>query len=236
LKKSLLAGVSLGALALATGAQAADMAPHPAYKTPAMAPAPWSWAGFYVGGNVGFARARTNVDSPAYATNNFPDNKRSGVIGGVQAGYNWQINNVVVGLEGDLSFGSLRRSTAVTTGATGDTINTSMDALGTLRGRVGLAFDRILVYGTGGVAFASLKDEYAAPAFPFTATAGSTATGWAYGGGVEYALMGHWTARAEYLHVGFPSRGATETTSGFGYTFNFKDSLDIGRVGINYKF
>lgn len=235
MKKSLLASVSLGALALATSAQAADIAAHPAYKAPAMAPAPWSWTGFYVGGNVGFARARTDVDSPTYILSS-ADSTQSGVIGGVQAGYNWQFNNFVVGLEGDISFGSLRGSTAITNGATGDAINTAMNALGTVRGRVGLAFDRILIYGTGGAAFASLKDEYSGPAFPFVASPSSTATGWAYGGGIEYALMGHWTAKAEYLHVGFPSRSGTEATSGFGYTFNFKDSLDIGRVGINYKF
>ncbi len=235
MKKSLLASVSLGALALATGAQAADIAARPAYKAPVMAPAPWSWAGFYVGGNVGFARARTEMDSPNYILSS-ANSTQSGVIGGLQAGYNWQLNNFVVGLEGDISLGSLRRSTAITNAAPGDSINASVDALGTVRGRVGLAFDRILVYGTGGVAFASLKSEYAGPVFPFTATASSTATGWAYGGGIEYALMGHWTAKAEYLHVGFPSRSVTETTSTFGYTFNFKDSIDIGRVGINYKF
>ena len=119
MKKSLLASVSLGALALATGAQAADIAARPAYKAPVMAPAPWSWAGFYVGGNVGFAHARTEIDSPNYVLSS-AISTHSGVIGGLQAGYNWQLNSFVVGLEGDLSFGSLRRSTAITNAATGD--------------------------------------------------------------------------------------------------------------------
>jgi outer membrane immunogenic protein len=112
-----------------------------------------------------------------------------------------------------------------------------MTALGTVRGRIGWAFDRVLVYGTGGAAFANFKDQYNSPGFPFTASATSFTTGWAVGGGVEYALYGSWTVRAEYLHVGFPSRSASATVAGPNtYTFAFKDSLDIGRVGINYKF
>ncbi len=114
MKKSLLAGVSLGALALASGAQAADMAARPVYKAPVVAPV-WSWTGFYVGANVGFARARTNISNPNN-TYLFPgasfNSSQSGVIGGLEAGYNWQFNSVVVGLEGDISAASLGRSTS----------------------------------------------------------------------------------------------------------------------------
>jgi opacity protein-like surface antigen len=93
-----------------------------------------------------------------------------------------------------------------------------------------------LVYGTGGVAFANLKDQYFSPLFPFTASTNSFDTGWTAGAGVEFALFGNWTAKAEYLHVGFPNRSSAVTVIGNTYTFNFKDSADIGRVGINYKF
>jgi outer membrane immunogenic protein len=241
MKRSLLAGVSLCAIALATGAHAADLGVRPAYKAPAMAPAPWSWAGFYVGANVGFASARTNIANPN-DTFFFPagssfDSNETGVIGGLQAGYNWQFNSVVVGLEGDISAAALNRTTSPGAIApTADTFNGNMTALGTVRGRIGWAFDRVLVYGTGGVAFANLKDQYSSPIFPFTASASSSATGWTAGGGVEYALTDHWTARAEYLHVGFQNRSATGSPFGNSYAFAFKDSLDIGRVGINYKF
>ena len=236
MKKSLLASVSLGALVFASGSQAADITARPAYKAPAMAPAPWSWAGFYVGANIGVASARTNISSANYFGGNL-DSNTTGVIGGLQAGYNWQFNSLVVGVEADISAASLNRATPSPLGFAGDVFNGNMTALGTVRGRIGWAFDRILVYGTGGVAFANLKDQYNAPGFPFpfAATATSFATGWTAGGGVEYALSGPWTVRVEYLHVGF-SRSATDTTSGFGYNFAFKDSVDIGRVGINYKF
>lgn len=242
MKQSLLAGVSLSAMTLAMGAQAADLGVRSAYKVPVLTPAPWNWTGFYVGGNVGIAYARTTISNPndswSLPGTTF-DSGKTGFIGGLQAGYNWQVNDVVFGIEGDVSFGSLSRSTvppAGTFGINGDTFTGQMNVLGTVRGRLGLAFDRALVYGTGGVAFASLKDEYSSP-FPFTATANSSAIGWAAGGGVEYALTGHWSAKAEYLHVGFSSRSATVAPfPSAPYTFAFKDSLDIGRVGINYKF
>jgi len=105
-----------------------------------------------------------------------------------------------------------------------------------VRGRLGLAFDRVLIYGTGGVAFADLKGQLSDPANPFVASPGSSVTGWTAGGGVEYAFTDHWTAKAEYLHVGFADQTVTVAPGGTSYTFKFKDALDIGRVGINYKF
>jgi outer membrane immunogenic protein len=249
-KKMLLAGVSLGAIALATGSQAADLPARPAYKAPALAPAPWSWTGFYVGANVGAVWGRSSVsddpNSPSgpWIGNTAPgtaDANHTGVIGGLQAGYNWQFASLVLGLEGDISFSSLDRTVCVSPikiAPDCDNYKSQLSALGTARGRIGWAFDRLLVYGTGGAAFASLKDEYNSPDAPFTASSRTDVAGWTAGGGLEYAFADHWTARAEYLHVGFPDRssivGIPSTT--FAYGFIFKDSLDIARVGINYKF
>ena len=241
MKKAFLAGASLGALALASGAQAADLAARPVYKAPIAAP-PWTWAGFYVGVNVGVAGARTNISTPG-DTYVFPpsasfNSTQTGVIGGIQAGYNWQFNNIVLGVEGDVSAASVNRSTSpgALSFIIGDRFDGNMSVLGTVRGRIGYAFDRTLLYGTGGAAFANLKDQYFSPPFPFTASASSSASGWAAGVGAEFALSGNWTAKAEYLHVGFPSRSATTVQFGNTYVFAFKDSADIGRVGINYKF
>jgi outer membrane immunogenic protein len=242
MKRSLLAGGSLSVLALASGAYAADLGAPPTYKAPTLASAPWSWTGFYVGANVGVAGAQTKISNPDNSYFFFPpgahfDSNKSGAIGGLQAGYNWQFNNFVVGVEGDISLAAVSRTTdTVTVGGRVDSFSGSMTALGTVRGRLGWAFDRVLAYGTGGVAFANLKDQYSSPAFPFTTSASSSATGWTAGGGVEYALADHWTVKAEYLHVGFPSRSATTSPFGNTYNFAFKDSVDIGRVGVNYKF
>lgn len=232
MKSSLLAGISLGAVALATGAQAADLPARPAYKAPVAAPV-WNWTGFYVGGTLGGVWSRSSASSANYFGPGVDDNG-TGVIGGLEAGYNWQTANWVLGIEGDISFSSLNRTASGFFGA--DTYQSRLDWLSTVRGRVGYAFDRWLVYGTGGGAFAQLKDAYTAPGFPFVAEPSSTVGGWTAGGGVEYAVADHWTVKAEYLHVGFSDRSVTEATSGFGYAFTFKDRIDIARVGINYKF
>jgi outer membrane immunogenic protein len=242
MKLSLLAGVSLSAIALAGGVQAADLGPRPVYKAPALAPAVWNWTGFYVGANVGAAFDRSSIaDDPSTSTawlNNVTyANDETSIIGGLQAGYNWQWDKLVLGVEGDISATSFNRSSAVTRigSVTDNTYSSQLTWLGTIRGRLGWAFDRTLIYGTGGVAFANLKDQLSDPNLPFTAAPSSGRTGWAAGGGIEHAFADHWTAKVEYLHVGFGDRTATDT-SGNGYVFKFKDSLDIGRVGINYKF
>jgi outer membrane immunogenic protein len=238
-KTAFLTGVSVTALILASGAHAADLA-RPVYKAPVAPPPAWSWTGFYVGGTlggvVGHSSATNDPASPVQWLTSSINTNSAGVIGGLEAGYNYQISQIVLGIEGDVSWSSLKESgTAVSLGATTDTFTSRLNSLGTIRGRVGWAFDRTLIYGTGGVAFANLKDQLTDPGFPFTASTGSSETGWTAGGGIEYAFTDHWTAKAEYLHVGFSQRSVMETTGG-GYIFDFKDKLDIGRVGINYKF
>lgn len=246
MKAKLLAGASLGALALATGANAADLsrpAPAPVYKAPAVIAPVWTWTGFYLGGNVGAVFGHSSIaDDPSTSLtwlggNTFTNNS-TGVIGGAQAGYNWQMSNVVLGIEADISGSSLNHSVFIAGGS--DTYSSRLSWLSTVRGRLGFAVDRALIYGTGGVAFAGLKDEIVDPPtnIGFSAATGSTVTGWTAGGGIEYALADHWTVKAEYLHVGLPDRTATVVSAGAtnGYAFRFKDQLDIGRVGFNYKF
>lgn len=240
MKTSLLAGVSVGALVLASGAQAADLAARPTYTAPLPAPAPWSWTGFYLGGTVGAASERSTVSndplSPVQVLTGSVATRQTGVIGGLEAGYNAQVSNIVVGIEGDVSWASLNRSASQTTlFATTETYNSRLNDLSTFRGRVGWAVDRALFYGTGGVAFAELKEQLTDPGFPFTVNPNSNVTGWVAGAGIEYAVWDHWTVKAEYLHVGLPNRTALDSAAN-GYAFDFKDSLDIGRVGINYKF
>ena len=241
MKTAFLASASVAALMVATGAQAADLSQPSVYKAPPAPAAPppsWTWTGFYVGGTVGAVGGHDTVtNAPGNGWLDGPVNNNAvGVIGGLEAGYNWQISQLVLGIEGDVSGSSLNRS--VSAPALGpfvtDTFSSRLNSLGTIRGRLGWVFDRMLLYGTGGVAFANLRDQLVDTSNPFTATPGSSLTGWTAGGGIEYALTDHWTAKAEYLHVGFAQR--TVTSSDPSYIFNFKDSLDIGRVGINYKF
>lgn len=228
------AGASLGAVALATGAYAADLDARSAYKAPPPA-MPWNWTGFYLGGTIGGVRSSSeNANNTFFPSTPYVTGLNSaGVIGGVEAGYNYQIGRAVLGIEGDVSWSSLNGTTAAAPDPVAQTYSSRPNALGTVRGRLGWAFDRLLVFGTGGAAFADLHEQFVW-ANNLTASPGAEVTGWTVGGGLEYAFGDHWTAKAEYLHVGFPDR--TVTTSGIPYTFAFKDAFDIGRVGINYRF
>jgi len=235
-KALLLASTAVVLLPL--GAGAADLLPvRMATKAVPIAPAPFSWTGFYVGANVGgiWGRSDQTVDINTGLTF-IPANTASlsGLIGGVQAGYNYQVSNIVLGIEADYDWSNAKSS--VVTGPN-DTHNVALTSLGTIRGRVGVAFDRFLPYVTGGVAFANLQNQLIDTAGPFTVDRGSTATGWTVGGGLEYAIDKHWSAKAEYLYVQLPNKTVSAAIPG-GYLFQttFKDREQIARVGINYRF
>jgi outer membrane immunogenic protein len=151
----------------------------------------------------------------------------------IAVGFNYQFNWLVVGLEGDFSWTGLKGSG---TDSHGDSINTKTEWTSTVTGRIGAAFDRLLVYGKGGVAFAhdhsSMTDLSGS-----TANASLTRTGWTAGAGLEYALTQNWTAELEYDYLGFGSQAlnlATPTTT--PYTSNASLNVQEVKAGINYKF
>ena len=110
-------------------------------------------------------------------------------------GYNYQINQFVLGLEGDAGGVLGGNHTVATTGVGFATTSSSYFA--DIRGRVGLAADRALFYVAGGVAFGDEKTVYTAPAMSFT----SGRTGWTIGGGVDYAFTNNWIGRIEYRYT-----------------------------------
>jgi len=240
--KALLSTTALSAICSAPAfisALAAPPAPVPVF----------SWTGFYIGGHVGKGWTDSSVTEngltpPAFGGLVFTpgvvtDMNSSGVMYGFQGGYNWQFaNNFVVGIEGDLSFSSIGRD--FTPFGAFATYSSEFNRLGTIRGRIGYAFDRLMIYGTGGWATARLKNQLDATAlFPVTGLTArdSSPSGYAVGGGMEYALLGNWTVKAEYIHAGFSDRtGQIPLAPGANYTFTFKDSIDVVRAGLNYKF
>ena len=198
-----------------------------------MAQPVFNWTGFYVGGNVGGAWGQSSVNEPAaiYGATTFTNNL-SGIIGGFQAGYNWQAGNLVYGLETDIAFTSAKRDTDIFAGFVFH--RSSLTALGTFRGRVGVAMGPTLLYATGGAAYAWLKHEFTDNGFPFTASRSSPSWGWTAGGGIEHAFGNNWSAKIEYLYAHFPNQTVTDPTS--GYTFTFRDSVSVVRTGINFRF
>jgi outer membrane immunogenic protein len=193
------AGASLLALVVGTGmSAAADLSnyepppPAPVY-TPAAA---YSWTGPYVGLTGGYGWGSASTD---------------GWLGGAYAGYNFQTtNNWVIGLEGDFTFAGKEGTVA------GTTYKNPWNS--TVRGRLGYAFDRYLLYGTGGVAFGKLETENPA--------ASDTKTGWTAGAGVEVAFTQNITGRLEYRHTDLGDIPGTT---------NDYHSDDI-MVGVGFKF
>jgi outer membrane immunogenic protein len=230
MKRILLASVGFVALVGALGpAVAADLPRQMMTRAPAYVAPFYNWTGFYVGLNGGGGFGSSSWDGiPA---GNF--NVSGGMIGGT-VGYNWQYGAWVFGLEGDVDWTNLKGSTNVGgfTGCGVFTCTTRNDWLATARGRVGYAFDRWLPYVTGGLAVGNIRAT--SPGF---AGVDNTNAGWTVGAGVEFAIAGNWTAKAEYLYVDLGNT-ACGTACGFAPAVANTASLtaNVVRGGINYRF
>jgi len=220
MKRSLAAAFGLLVLA-ALPASAADLPRSMPYKAPA-AYAPYNWTGVYVGINAGGAWG--NSDWSGFAFSNSPS---GGMVGGT-VGYNWQGagNPWVFGIEGDIDWTGIKDSGACGTAFSCQTKN---DWLGTVRGRVGYAWDRFLPYFTGGVAFGNVDANR-------TAFAGSSDTnaGWTIGGGVEGVIVGNWTAKVEYLYVDLGDTTCSAAACGTATKVDLQ--MSTVRAGLNYRF
>jgi outer membrane immunogenic protein len=221
--KYLVRLLTLGALLAAPSAFAADLSVAPLYKAPpaAMAPA-YNWSGFYLGINGGGGWGHSTWDARGANINT-----SGGLVGGT-AGYNWQLGSAVLGVEGDIDWANLKGTGTSTQCPAGCT--TSDNWLSTVRGRAGYAFGTVLPYVTGGLAVGDIHAS--TPGF---AGATTTNAGWALGGGVEVALPGNWSAKAEYLHVDLGSFNCG-TNCGPTPTDNVSMHDNVVRAGVNYKF
>ncbi|MBZ9676252.1 outer membrane protein [Mesorhizobium sp. ES1-1] len=195
----------------------------------------FNWTGLYVGGHVGYGFGQTDATFSAPNTPGFAatqDYDVDGFLGGVQVGYNYQMNSLVLGVEADFSGADINGgSDEINIGVRGDTYDTKIDWFGTVRGRVGYAMDRTLIYGTGGLAFGSVENRYLdGPDNSFSEK--STKTGWTAGAGIEYALDDHWSAKAEYLYVDL----GNQTIDYGGSNTEFDNKFHTVRLGLNYKF
>jgi outer membrane immunogenic protein len=228
-------------LLLVTGASAmaADLGAAPV-KAPMMAPmaAAYNWTGFYVGVNGGGGWSTfTGVGAVGPGINSLD---ASGAVAGGQVGGNYQIGNVVLGLEGSYDWADIKNTLAGPLGAGTLTLVTKNDYVATVAGRVGYAFDRVLIYGKGGAAFTRdvLNANLTGPA-PGTASGSFNRTGWLAGAGVEWAFWGNWSVKAEYDYMGFGqlNEAITNTTGGLAVTpATVKLNMQTATIGINYKF
>lgn len=205
MKKFVLAGTFALAL-VAAPATAADLSPRVFPKAPVMAPM-FNWSGFYVGLNGGWAGG-SDVE---------------GWHGGGQLGFNYQApgSAFVFGGELDGGFSNIGNSTT----ALGITVRSEVDRFATARLRAGTAFDRTLLYVTGGAAWA--HNEISVTGL---GSASKTHTGWTVGAGVEQALGGGWSGKFEYLYADFGSANY------FGGMRSGGFDAHVVRVGLNYRF
>ncbi|MEY9232242.1 high affinity Mn2+ porin [Bradyrhizobium japonicum] len=196
----------------------------------------YDWTGFYVGGHFGYGDA-----SFGPGTNPLPEQgmilppSATGLSGGYQLGYNRQLaNRVVLGIEADSTFTGPRDVVAHERSPT--PFNTTSDYVGTVRGRIGYAFDRFMPFVTGGFAWGhthiNVNDaDGVSELFPV----GKYQTGWTAGLGLEFAVSGNWTAKAEYDYVALSRR--TYDLSGFGLAnIDVEPRVHLFKLGLNYHF
>jgi outer membrane immunogenic protein len=207
------------------------------------------WSGFYVGVNAGAGFGAASASSAILRTNlnvamPDPNIKRTGPLGGFQAGYALQSGSLVYGLEGDINYGALRGSqnasgTLTTPAAppaapgapplvipiTGQ-YESRVSALGTLRARIGYSIDTFLIYGTGGLAVVRHEEKTTASNVSFGKITGWT-PGWALGAGLQYAFSRNISAKLEYVYAHANDKVLGQKLS---------HTLNLVRTGVNYRF
>ena len=261
MKKFLITATALsGLLSFAGSASAADVA---------IEPAAYDWTGFYLGANGGYGwdadgsnelstdnNTPVNLgDSIEFSRGSIGDLDSEGWFGGLQTGYNLQSGMIVFGAEADIQLSDINDSisgdfsnpdgTVPLSGAT----SLDLDWFGTVRGRLGVAFDRLLIYGTGGVAFGGIDtsmDALEPPAELFETHLNSSGTevGYVIGAGAEFAFNDSWTMKLEYQYIDFGTVsdnapvfdiGTTDPT-GETASSDIDAAFHTVRLGINFSF
>lgn len=224
MKKVLLASACL--FALAAPASAADLAARPYTKAPIAPAAVYNWTGFYLG----------VMGGGAWESGSGDPRMQGGFVGGT-AGYNWQTSNVVFGIEADGAWADVNASVTVP-GLIGGAIvpvttSSRIDALGTVRGRIGwLASPSVLLYATGGYAWIDNKITVSSPIVSVSDS--KWHSGWTVGAGVEAFFAPQWSIKGEYL---YRSLGGETYFSGLGVPVNTGTlNLHTVQVGVNYHF
>jgi outer membrane immunogenic protein len=219
----------VAAIALAGLAQSAAAAEPPAFN---------QWSGWYAGvaAGAGWGTAE-QTDTSIFGPFTSGRYDTSGPLLGISAGYNWQTGMVVLGAEADLSWAAIKGAQRAPAVCFNSNCSSEIQALGTLRGRLGLAWGDWLPYVTGGLAYADLHGSEG----PLLGTGGSGSTwasGYTIGGGAEVKLASRWSAKFEYLFVDLGKHEVWTNNLGLGVFAreNLDVTAHIVRLGLNYQF
>jgi outer membrane immunogenic protein len=243
LSTTLLAGIAAAADLRAPARGPAFSPPPPSY---------FSWTGFYIGVHGGGDWFQKDWSSPATpinlggcivlgCNNSVGGHTANSWLAGGQVGLNYQVSNWVFGVEGQFSATKLEGSNAQPPFSTGFIItnHTKTDSLGTVAARVGVAWDRVLLYAKGGGAWAHDQFWTSIPGLPVGQSRTETRGGWMTGLGIEYAFLGNWSVKLEYDHLDFGTRRETllSVAPGVGpFEYDVRQRIDLVKVGLNYRF
>jgi opacity protein-like surface antigen len=228
MKRYFIAGVAAAALMLSAGVEAQAQ----------------NWSGPEVGVQGGYIfddssgtmRCNSNpcgaeVTDPAFHYSYSPD----GFMGGGHAGYNWQFGHAVVGIEGDAEGGSV--TGRVTDRFNDFSVHTNMDFDASVRGKLGWAFNRFQLYGTGGVAFGDVRTNYDAPIGTAIGGTDGIRTGWTAGAGLAYEMTPNWIGNVEYRYTDLGHKDfGNGIAAGGPYADSNQYNFSAVRIGISYRF
>jgi outer membrane immunogenic protein len=237
-------------LGISAVANAADM-PVKAPPAPQPAPPPFSWTGFYIGGNLGAGWSDRTVTDTLFGVDVTNQGNGARFIGGGQVGVNYQISNVVFGVEADFDWAANNNNASGGTVIAGDTFQVTSNNtwITTLAGRVGYAADHFLfadhalfyVKGGGGwIGNNGFTITNVTTGASVTTSSNNTDSGWLVGGGGEWAFADNWSVRIEYDFLGLNDRTlavppAVPVIGGDVFTLHDRN-VQMVTVGLNYRF
>jgi outer membrane immunogenic protein len=236
MKTYLLGAVSLGALAVAAPAMAADLGMRYTKAPPAYVMAMYDWSGFYIGANGGWGQANES-GSLVGTGQDLGSHKASGAVAGGQIGYRWQFGTWVLGVEAQGNWADLKGNHTVF--GFGDTATSKLEAFGLFTGQIGYAWNNALLYAKGGAAVTSNRYDYDFGFNDFVAARKDTRWGGSIGAGLEYGFAPNWSVAVEYDHLFMGKRdidffavpaGTLQGTARIG------GDVDLVTARINYRF
>lgn len=237
----------LGAPVVSYAADLPPAAPPPMAPAFVPAPPPFTWTGIYVGINGGYSWGNIATTDTTGASPPASFNSNGGIVGGT-FGFNYQIDQFVVGFDGDIDWSGMQFNASSTSSSFFGTSTASLtyknDILSTFAARFGIAADRALFYAKGGGAWTEEKFDLSGTDPLLGSLSGSNSfsrLGWVVGAGVEYAVTDMITLKAEYNYIDFGTKDETLTANSsvigpLTASISSNPTMNVVKVGLNVLF
>jgi outer membrane immunogenic protein len=244
MKQFVVSSIVLSTFAVSS-AIAADLPRRP---PPTVAPPPvvvFDWSGIYIGGHIGYGYGETDItDRTVLGLNNLIPTQSfnsEGFLGGAQVGWNYQTGRFVLGAEADYSYADIKGDVTTTIAATDVSRSSTTTWIATATARLGYAWDGVMVYSKLGAAFAQFdydNNVLVGGVSNVSATASETRVGFTVGTGIEWAIAGGWSAKAEYNYMDFGRRTVDFGADAAGNPVNLDidQRIQVIKAGVNYRF